>query len=56
MVDIALNLYFIRTVKKHLIEKGLLKYAPLLSFNMGLMVVSISMDVSNLFGYLALSL
>jgi hypothetical protein len=46
MVDISLNIYFILTVKRHLIKKGLLKYAPLVSFNTGLMLVSISMDVS----------
>lgn len=47
LVDALLNWYFLRTVKKHLVQQhGLLKYQPLVSFNAKLMIVSISMDVS----------
>ncbi|KAI1084232.1 hypothetical protein F5B20DRAFT_593349 [Whalleya microplaca] len=46
VVDAGLNWYFSRTVKKRLVQQhGLVKYAPLASFNDKLMVVSILMDV-----------
>ncbi|UKZ78142.1 hypothetical protein TrVFT333_005876 [Trichoderma virens FT-333] len=45
IVDAGLNYYFLRTVKKRLVvQHGLSKYAPLVSFNAKLMVVSILMD------------
>lgn len=46
LVDAGLNYYFLRTVKRRLVLRhGLTKYAPLVSFNAKLMVVSILMDV-----------
>ena len=48
IVDAGLNYYFLRIVKQRLVKyHGLTKYAPLVSFNARLMVISISMDVSN---------
>ncbi|KAH0490220.1 hypothetical protein TgHK011_001699 [Trichoderma gracile] len=45
IVDAGLNYYFLRTVKQRLVmQHGLSKYAPLVSFNAKLMVVSILMD------------
>jgi hypothetical protein len=45
IVDAWLNWYFLRTVKIRLVNQhGLTKYAPLISFNGKLMVVSIAMD------------
>ena len=50
LVDAALNIYFIRSVKKRLVKyHGLKKYAALVTFNTRLMVVSICMDVSIFF-------
>lgn len=47
IVDAGLNWYFLRVVKKRLLEHyGLVKYKPLINFNAKLMVVSILMDVS----------
>jgi hypothetical protein len=47
LVDAALNIYFIRSVKQRLVKyHGLKKYAALVTFNTRLMVVSILMDVS----------
>jgi hypothetical protein len=47
LIDAALNLYFIRSVKQRLVKyHGLKKYAALVTFNARLMVVSILMDVS----------
>ncbi|PTB61867.1 hypothetical protein BBK36DRAFT_1130661 [Trichoderma citrinoviride] len=44
-VDAGLNYYFLRTVKQRLVlQHGLSKYAPLVSFNAKLMIVSILMD------------
>ncbi|OBT58624.1 hypothetical protein VE04_01790 [Pseudogymnoascus sp. 24MN13] len=46
VIDAALNYYFIRSVKERLVKyHGLVKYAPLVSFNARLLVVSVSMDV-----------
>ncbi len=46
LVDAGLNYYFLRTVKRRLIvQHALTKYAPLVSFNAKLMVLSICMDV-----------
>ncbi|QPC70702.1 hypothetical protein HYE68_001454 [Fusarium pseudograminearum] len=45
LVDAGLNWYFLRTVKKRLVEQhNLKKYEPLVGFNAKLMVVSILMD------------
>jgi hypothetical protein len=47
IVDAGLNYFFLHTVKKRLVNyHGLTKYAPLVSFNAKLMVLSVSMDVS----------
>lgn len=47
LVDAGLNYFFLRVVKSRLVNyHGLTKYAPLVSFNAKLMVVSIAMDVS----------
>ncbi len=54
IVDAGLNYYFLRTVKQRLVNyHGLTKYAPLVSFNAKLMVISIAMDVSSesIFGW-----
>lgn len=49
IVDAGLNYYFLRTVKLRLVKfHGLTKYAPLVSFNARLMVLSIAMDVSDI--------
>jgi hypothetical protein len=46
LVDAGLNYYFLHTVRKGLVKyHGLTKYAPLVTFNACLMVVSIGMDV-----------
>ncbi|KAK0113323.1 hypothetical protein ONS95_013579 [Cadophora gregata] len=46
VVDAGLNYYFLRTVKRRLVDyHGLTKYASLVTFNARLMVVSITMDV-----------
>ncbi|KAJ3532543.1 hypothetical protein NM208_g8393 [Fusarium decemcellulare] len=45
LVDAGLNWYFLRTVKKRLVQQHRLKkYEPLVGFNAKLMVVSIAMD------------
>ncbi|KAH6951437.1 hypothetical protein DER45DRAFT_383334 [Fusarium avenaceum] len=45
VVDAGLNWYFLRTVKKRLVEQHqLTKYKPLVGFNAKLMVVSVLMD------------
>ncbi|KAJ4301781.1 hypothetical protein N0V90_003875 [Kalmusia sp. IMI 367209] len=45
VVDAGLNWYFLRTVKKRLVQQhGLVKYKPLVGFNAKLMVLSIAMD------------
>ncbi|ORX97401.1 hypothetical protein BCR34DRAFT_548659 [Clohesyomyces aquaticus] len=45
IVDAGLNWYFLRIVKKRLVQQhGLVKYQPLVGFNAKLMVVSIAMD------------
>ncbi|RBR26950.1 uncharacterized protein FIESC28_00218 [Fusarium coffeatum] len=45
IVDAGLNWYFLRTVKKRLVEQhNLKKYEPLVGFNAKLMIVSILMD------------
>ncbi|KAM0426000.1 hypothetical protein ACHAPT_008629 [Fusarium lateritium] len=45
LVDAGLNWYFLRTVKKRLLQQHQLKkYEPLVGFNAKLMVISIAMD------------
>lgn len=54
-VDIALNLCFIYLVRSHLIAAGLVKYQKLYRFNLGMIFISIILDVgrhSFLLGYL----
>jgi hypothetical protein len=46
IVDLGLNLYFLYIVKSQLIACGLDKYKVLFNFNVGMVVISISMDVS----------
>jgi hypothetical protein len=48
IVDLGLNLYFLYTVKSQLIACGLDKYKLLFNFNVGMVVISISMDVYTL--------
>ncbi|RDL31408.1 Uncharacterized protein BP5553_09617 [Venustampulla echinocandica] len=46
LVDAGLNYYFLRVVRNRLVKyHGLTKYAPLISFNAKLMVLSIGMDL-----------
>ncbi|PMD19839.1 hypothetical protein NA56DRAFT_189097 [Hyaloscypha hepaticicola] len=46
IVDAGLNYFFLHIVKKRLVNyHGLTKYAPLVSFNAKLMVLSVSMDL-----------
>ena len=46
LVDAGLNWYFLHTVRVRLVNYyGLVKYAPLVSFNAKLMVVSVTLDV-----------
>lgn len=57
IVDAWLNWYFLKTAKTRLVQQhGLTKYAPLVSFNTKLMVVSISMDVSTSIAWISLNL
>ena len=44
VVDLALNLYFLRLVRSNLILKGLKKYWPLFNFNIGAVTLSTCMD------------
>ncbi|KAH0613514.1 uncharacterized protein H6S33_005400 [Morchella sextelata] len=44
-IDIFLNLYFIKSVKKHLLEAGLEKYRPLTNFVIGIICISIGVDI-----------
>lgn len=49
LVDAGLNYYFLRIVKQRLLNQyGLLKYAPLVTFNARLMAISVLLDVSPL--------
>lgn len=46
LVDAGLNYYFLRIVKQRLlVQYGLMKYAPLVTFNARLMVISVLLDV-----------
>ena len=44
VIDATLNYYFIRSVKERLVKYH--KYAPLVTFNTRLLVVSVSMEAS----------
>lgn len=44
-VDGVLNIYFMRTVQKNLVNHGLKKYESLVKFNVFLIGFSLSMDV-----------
>lgn len=47
IVDAGLNWYFVRIVKERLVNQhGLVKYQPLVGFNVKLLILSILMDVS----------
>lgn len=46
LVDAGLNLYFIHLVHSRLIANGLTKYTRLFKFNLGMIAVSMTMDVS----------
>lgn len=45
VVDAALNLYFIHLVRSRLVANGLTKYTRLFRFNLGMIAVSMTMDV-----------
>lgn len=45
LVDGSLNLYFIYLIKSKLIANGLQKYQTLYRFNLGMIVISLSLDV-----------
>jgi hypothetical protein len=45
-IDGGLNLYFIKLIRKELVAVGLTKYKKLYRFNCGMIVVSMSLDVS----------
>ncbi|KAH9813448.1 hypothetical protein DFH28DRAFT_372250 [Melampsora americana] len=45
LTDAALNVVFIRSVKKQLVSNGLTKYDKLVKFNTQIMAVSLSMDL-----------
>lgn len=47
LIDAGLNYYFLRIVKQRLLDQyGLMKYAPLVTFNARLMFISVLLDVS----------
>lgn len=45
IIDASLNLYFIHLVKSRLIANGLTKYTRLFNVNLGMIGISITMDV-----------
>ncbi|KAH7091567.1 hypothetical protein FB567DRAFT_436690 [Paraphoma chrysanthemicola] len=45
IIDAALNVFFIRTVKENLISNGLQKYNRLVKFNQAMIAISLLMDV-----------
>ncbi|KAF4341026.1 hypothetical protein FBEOM_5077 [Fusarium beomiforme] len=45
LVDAGLNLYFIHLVRSRLIANGLTKYTRLFRFNLGMITVSMTMDI-----------
>jgi hypothetical protein len=46
LVDLGLNAYFLYIVKSQLIAWGLVRYKALFNFNVCMVVISMSMDVS----------
>jgi hypothetical protein len=54
-VDAALNAYFLYLVKSRLIAFGLDKYRTLFKFNLGIVLVSLGMDVSTSYTLLLFS-
>ncbi|KAF9034248.1 hypothetical protein BDZ89DRAFT_1158094 [Hymenopellis radicata] len=44
-LDLALNIVFIRTVKKSIVERGFTQYEAVMRYNMTLIAISIAMDV-----------
>jgi hypothetical protein len=50
-IDLALNFYFLYLVRSSLISYGLTKYVVLYRFNLVMVVISISMDVSFTYQY-----
>ena len=44
LVDAALNWYFIQIVRERLVRRGMVKYDPLVKFNMAIIGFSLSMD------------
>lgn len=45
-LDASLNIYFLRRVRHDLIDNGLSKYSTVFWFNVGTVVISITLDVS----------
>jgi hypothetical protein len=45
LVDAILNWYFIHTVRKNLVQRGLTKYDRLVRFNVAIVGFSLAMDV-----------
>lgn len=46
VLDVSLNVYFVRLVRSKLISNGLDKYKPLFYYNCMMILVSVSLDVS----------
>ncbi|KPM45782.1 hypothetical protein AK830_g830 [Neonectria ditissima] len=46
VMDVGLNLYFVHLVRSSLVEYGLTKYVLLYRFNLAMVVLSLTMDVS----------
>ncbi|KAH6684111.1 hypothetical protein B0J14DRAFT_4696 [Halenospora varia] len=56
LLDVVLNLYFLRVVRRRIVQyHGLVKYMPLVRFNAWLMIVSVLMDAM-LIGFETLAL
>jgi hypothetical protein len=45
VIDVSLNTYFIYLVRSKLIDNGLVKYKRLYWFNIGMVILSVSLDV-----------
>lgn len=45
VIDATLNWYFVRVVKRQLLDDGLAKYKPLVDFNVRIVLLSMCMDV-----------
>lgn len=46
LVDLGLNLYFVRLIRTRLVNNGLKKYIPLYKMNLVLVSISMTLDVS----------